>query len=255
MSECILCQVRRAEKPFYIESTGLNIYSVEELIYFMISNLPLLDQEFMTGELIRWIKDELRMKRLAQNLVILTKQEFRVRDTLLMLYREGGYPDAVMMKKALEELTVLESRPSYDRIKRKGDTLVKHRRFLKAADIYQNVLDMKEKEGYGAQYMGVIYNNIGYVYAKMFQMEEAVSYFRQAYELLHTKASLKSYLYAVYLKDGEKAYRQLAEEAGLDAETEAEMERELSGLKTPRMPEDLEDTLRKWVDQYHLVCE
>ena len=255
MSECILCQVRRPEKPFYIESVGLNLYSVEELIYFITQNLPMLDTALVNEELIRWIKEELRLKRLAQNLTILLKQEFRRKDILLLMFREVGYPDTSMMKRALEELEQLEAQPIHEKIKRKGDVLIRHQRYLKAIEVYRSVLDQKNAADFGAQYMGILYNNIGYAYAKMFQLEEAVSYFKQSNELIRSRASLKSYLYAVYLKDGEAVYRKLSEAFRLDPDTAAEMDRELAELKMPQIPSKPEEAVEEWVKAYHRSCE
>ncbi len=43
MSGYILCQVKKAEKPFYIENISTNIYSIEELCYYLYNNLYLVD--------------------------------------------------------------------------------------------------------------------------------------------------------------------------------------------------------------------
>ena len=43
MSGYILCQVKKAEKPFYIENISTNIYSIEELCYYLSNNLYLID--------------------------------------------------------------------------------------------------------------------------------------------------------------------------------------------------------------------
>ena len=36
MSDCILCQVKRASLPFYVENISKNIYSIEELCIIFI---------------------------------------------------------------------------------------------------------------------------------------------------------------------------------------------------------------------------
>ena len=35
MSGYILCQTKKADKPFFVESINTNIYSLEELCYFL----------------------------------------------------------------------------------------------------------------------------------------------------------------------------------------------------------------------------
>ena len=36
MSGYILCQTKKADKPFFVESINTNIYSLEELCYFQV---------------------------------------------------------------------------------------------------------------------------------------------------------------------------------------------------------------------------
>ena len=43
MSGYILCQTKKADKPFFVESINTNIYSLEELCYFLYHNLYLVD--------------------------------------------------------------------------------------------------------------------------------------------------------------------------------------------------------------------
>ena len=47
MSGYILCQVRKAEKPFFIENISTNIYSIEELCYYFYNNLYLIDSSLI----------------------------------------------------------------------------------------------------------------------------------------------------------------------------------------------------------------
>ena len=41
----ILCQVKRAKVPYYIENISMNIYSIEELCYYMYHNIYLFDHQ------------------------------------------------------------------------------------------------------------------------------------------------------------------------------------------------------------------
>ena len=49
MSGYILCQVKKAEKPFYIENISTNIYSIEELCYYLYNNLYLVDSSLISS--------------------------------------------------------------------------------------------------------------------------------------------------------------------------------------------------------------
>ena len=52
MSGYILCQVKKAEKPFFIENISTNIYSIEELCYYLYNNLYLIDSSLINQKLV-----------------------------------------------------------------------------------------------------------------------------------------------------------------------------------------------------------
>ena len=62
----ILCQVKRAKVPYYIENISMNIYSIEELCYYMYHNIYLLDETIINEGLCFWLRDELNLRRLYQ---------------------------------------------------------------------------------------------------------------------------------------------------------------------------------------------
>ena len=51
MSGCRLCQVRLAKNPYYIESISTNIYSIEELCFYLQNNIYLIDQTIVNEKL------------------------------------------------------------------------------------------------------------------------------------------------------------------------------------------------------------
>ena len=68
MSGYILCQVKKAEKPFYIENISTNIYSIEELCYYLYNNLYLVDSSLISSKLCTWLEEELELPKLAAKL-------------------------------------------------------------------------------------------------------------------------------------------------------------------------------------------
>ena len=64
MGELLLCHETIAALPYYIEETGINIYSMEELSYYISGNVYLLDHSFMCESLCTWV--EKQMHRVEQ---------------------------------------------------------------------------------------------------------------------------------------------------------------------------------------------
>ena len=91
MSGYILCQVKRARLPYYIENISTNIYSIEELCFYLYHNIYLLDSTILNEELCFWIRDELGLKKLAQKLYSLLDDEVKVGDFILPIFKAVSY--------------------------------------------------------------------------------------------------------------------------------------------------------------------
>ena len=127
--------------------------------------------------------------------------------------------------------------------------------YINAIQVYQETLkDTEENENnMGSQFTGSIYNNMGCAYASLFQMNEALTCFQKANEELHTKASLKSWLFAVYMSKGQDAYEQMCTERKVDAETRREMDRQITEAMHVELPRDLDEALAAWTREYHKI--
>ena len=55
MGELILCSHPIAAMPYYIDNISLNVYSLEELCYYIENHLYLIEADFMSEELCLWI--------------------------------------------------------------------------------------------------------------------------------------------------------------------------------------------------------
>ena len=55
MSGYHLCQVKKARHPYFIESISTNIFTIEELCFYLEKNIYLLDQTIINEKLLDWI--------------------------------------------------------------------------------------------------------------------------------------------------------------------------------------------------------
>lgn len=92
---------------------------------------------------------------------------------------------------------------------------------------------------------------MGCAYASLFQMEEAQECFRKSYEAIRSRASLKSYLFAVHMNSGREAYEKLAGELEVDADTRKEMDAQMADAMKVELPRDLDGALAEWTREYH----
>jgi hypothetical protein len=252
MSECMLCQIRRAEHPYLIGSIGLNVYSVEELLYFMKQNLPLLDGTILNEDLVRWLKDELRMRRLSVNLSMVLQRNFSVREFVMPIFREVHYPDEETIRSVDEELKKMEEKPSDLQMKERGDSLFGYGRYLRAIDVYRAAIEETKKNGGGGDSTeGILWHNIGCAHARLFQLEELVSCMEKSYQLLKTEEARGAWLLAVLLRDGSEGLAKAALSSGIDGSVTRAIEKRAQELPKPDPPADPEKFLVGEVRAYH----
>ena len=65
MGKVILCSARQAVVPYTFMNTKVEVYSYEELCFYIYNNIALLNPEQFQGKLVQWLKSELGMEDLA----------------------------------------------------------------------------------------------------------------------------------------------------------------------------------------------
>lgn len=253
MSEVILCQVPRAEQPFYAEDIDLKLYSIEELCYFMQGHPALLDPDFFGPAMTDWLGGELRLHRLAETLEKQRAGGAGLADLILPVFQEIGWLSPAEKNTWSEKIQEMEKLPGEVRLKQKGDVLAGYEKYTRAVSCYQKALKLSEgaEHSTGAQFRGTVYYNAGAVFARLFQMEEACECMKKAFDLLQTSAARNGYLFCVRMKDGKEAFQRKCEKLGVGEPDREEMERQIRSLPEPSVPEDVDAALNLWVREYH----
>lgn len=253
MSGYILCQLKRASMPYYIENISTNIYSMEELCYYFYHNIYLLDETILNEHLCDWLRKELGLEKLYRRLYKVLEDGLGTGEFILAVFKEISYLTHGEFKKLNEQLALLESQPTVLREKKKGDYLVENKMYVNAVRIYENALQKEDKEGLGEQFNGGIYHNMGCAYLYLFQFREAAECFLKAYELLHTKQVLTHYLTAVYMKDREE-FPAVCGRMGVGQVQQEEIRKSLEQAGKSREKvtrEQAEGLLEQFIRDYH----
>ena len=91
MENVILCNGRYAQMPYLLEEENLNIYSIEELCYFLYKNAFLIQEDFFSDHLLRWICEELQLEEWSKQLRILRDKEDVLRCMEFLFQASGIY--------------------------------------------------------------------------------------------------------------------------------------------------------------------
>ena len=196
MSGFILCQTQKAKHPYYIENIAMNIYSMEELCYYLYHNLYLIDRTIINEELCVWIQEELKLPQLAAKLKPKVGKFASAEDILYPIFKEINYLTYEELKELNRRLKKMDEESLPERKKQKGDALVDNGMYVSAIRLYQKLLKEEEKENANEGFLSSVYHNLGCAYSYLFQMEKALECFEKAFQAAPSKESMKTYLLA-----------------------------------------------------------
>lgn len=228
MSKLIICCGEYAKKPYYMEVGNINIYSIEELSYYIVNNLDLVIELDFNKSLFKWIGDELKLDSLADNLLKL--QEEKVNNKILIqtiLNGSNYYSDSQKIKinQTMEDLGNL---PVLQRKIQKANQLLATKNFKEAEREYEGLIRGDKADKLSSKEYAQILNNLGIAKFYTVGAKEASVLFRQAYERNNESESLKQYCLSLKLSNQEELFNEEVVKYDLTEEWILELEDEVN---------------------------
>ena len=212
MSELLFCHAPIAALPYYIEELGINIYSMEELCYFIAENVFLLDDSFMNEELCTWIEKQMGAYKLAENLRNVIHAGRRLSVFVDLILEDTCYYSKAEIDNIVSVLEQLEQKTGFECSKMRADQLMEKEKYLAAIYAYRKLLESEEAKETDALLKGNVWHNLGTAYARLFLFGEAAACYENAYELTQTYESVwEALLCYCYMDDEEKLQQKCAQ--------------------------------------------
>lgn len=205
-----LCKTKTARHPFYLESISINLYTVEELCYFLYHNPFLIDENIVSLKLTRWIAEELGMPETALRMEQAMRKKAGLADCILPVFLSTQYLSAAELGNYRRTLDNLGSVQPNERLKRKGDALAQNGKYAGAIRIYHQAMSdtqEDEKDERARNFRAVLWYNIGVVKMQLFEYEEGTEAFRKAWELKQEEDYALTYLEALRLTLTDEKYQ------------------------------------------------
>ena len=199
------CVGRYAANPYTIKKACVNIYCVEELCYYIRNNAFFIDDDFINLDLFKWLEEECNLIDISKKLKNKAKQEKRIEKIVRCLFEEVGYLTEEEIDETENLLAANRGMPSRQKLKLRADYFLKNDMFAMALQTYEDLLLRLDNEK-DAEFIAVVYYDIGVIYAKLFLFNDAAEYFNRAYELHALQDYLISMLAAYRMQLSEEAY-------------------------------------------------
>lgn len=195
MGELILCKRPIAAVPYYIEDVSLNVYSIEELCYYVANNAYLINTEFASVELCNWIGREVG-KEEEKVLLTILEEEKPLHVFINALLNLCDYLPGEEIRNVTEIISSFENKSPIECSKIRADRLLDKNKIVDAIYEYENILDKceQDKKDISKEFMGDIWHNLAVCYARLFFFKEASVCFEYAYQLNRKKISLEAML-------------------------------------------------------------
>jgi tetratricopeptide (TPR) repeat protein len=178
MSYVIFCKGHQAKKPYLIQDLKLHIYSLEELCYYIYSNVSLCDQELLKPELAAWLEYQCGLPDLAESLRVVLQKTPAAERVAAQIFTYADYLGRQEREAICETIRKYSLLGVYERRKMRGDYFYLDGKYQEAIKDYEEML---VKEAYDDEKMKhhLLYN-IGCCYGAMFYYDIAYGWFLQA---------------------------------------------------------------------------
>jgi tetratricopeptide (TPR) repeat protein len=197
MSTLIYCANSIAATPYYIEEISLNVYSLEELSYYMLNNVYLLSSKLMNQELCNWIGRELKCTKLANELLAMVQNNSPLHIFVGHILNSNGYSSNKEIKDALSIIATFENKSEAERKKLRADRLMAKGKYVDAIYEYETLLSDDLSKTMPRVVEGNVYHNLGCAFAKLFFFDEASKCFDEGYKRNQNKQTLYHLLYSL----------------------------------------------------------
>ncbi|MDO4188112.1 MAG: hypothetical protein Q4D29_03905 [Lachnospiraceae bacterium] len=237
MSKLILCKGRLSENPYYIVGLGMNVYSIEELCYYFVKDAYILDNDVMDDKLCDFIADELGLTDIADALKSLIYRGASLGQFVTQLLKMTGYLEDDELARIKQVLVDNASLSFVEKRKKRADNLLEARKYTRAIDEYQYMLNRMKKSEEPEMY-ALVLHNIGVAYARMFMYDKASYYFKEASVISDDKELLIHYLQSLRLIMKKDAYERFVLRMGYADSIIREAEERLASAKNEDVDSD-----------------
>lgn len=187
----LFCRRENVSHPFFIENLGIHVYTSQELCY-AIYNHPLLALDgFIDQNLVDFIRDELGMGFTALKMERFMKSGENQDELLFLFLQECDYYTTAEINRLRQKVTALRKLPPLEYAKQKADYLFGFKQYGKAIAGYEKILESYLTRKADDAFLGRVWNNLGACYARIFQFDQAMDAYGNAYEKLKDIAVLE----------------------------------------------------------------
>lgn len=220
----ILAKGTMTNIPYKMPFTGQEVYSIEELCYYIYNNIYSINEEFFQPSLATWVRDELGLSELADKLLYMMEEEHGLKDLTVAILCACDYYKESEIRHMIHILDEITNLPVFRKKKMKADNYLRAKRYGKSLREYRKLLHGSFAVNFTPEEYGDMIHNQGIAHFYTSSFEEAKEDFKEAYVRNNKKDSLQHYLWILLIEDKTAEFEAEALAFGM-TESEAEATR------------------------------
>ena len=178
MSAIILLNEKRAEAPYELKDIRRRVYSIEELCYFIYSNVLICDRELLKEDLYEWIREECGCNDLYASLIEIRKQGKDAWRIAATIFAYTDYLNKQEREAVCERIRKASMLSVEERKKSRTDLLFLDGRYDEALKGYEELL-LKEGDQ-DTKFTHYLTYDIACCYGRLFYFDIAKDWFEKA---------------------------------------------------------------------------
>lgn len=192
MGLAVICRSRRAKTPYLVEQTGRNLYSLEELSWFVYHNICLAGRSFFNERLCQWMEKELGCGDLAKRIRKGISTETSLTNLIVAVVGASDLYDSVQLTELSDRIRAMDSMQEQERLKLQADELLDGGNVWAAMGEYRHILRMHQNSRLGVSFYARVWNNLGVCHAREFAFKEAAEWFPEILRICHGAGGTRS---------------------------------------------------------------
>ncbi len=195
---------RQSQNPYYIEAIKTNVYSLEEINYFIFNHINLVYRDFFCDALFDYLETELGREDMAADLRKLAEGGADLRDFIRYILKESYYYSGNELSVVSAYVMNIDSMSESERLRIEADGYTKMGKLDSALRVYFDILGRMDSENLSEAFYARIAYSIGVIYAKLFMGHNANSFFGYAYELYPDPSYARACVYMALINNDEE---------------------------------------------------
>jgi len=194
---------KSSEVPYFIKAINTNVYSMEEINYFVYNHINLVYRDFFSEELFEYMEKQLGRRDMAEGFREIAKNNGSVQDFIKYLFVESYYYSIHEMNLIQNYVLNIDNMTKAERLKIEADNRFKEGKLESALRIYFEILNGTGEEKMSEAFYARVAFSIGIIYAKLYMSKNANAYFSYAYDIYPEPAYAKACVYMGLINNDE----------------------------------------------------